>query len=502
VERIPERSGEDTLVRSGMFTIRITADRMAAFVTVEPERWRRVKNVKAALRRALKKAGVTRGFARAGSWNRERGLKLEIGREFLVALGREARPGTGRVELFFDPDAVKGKPKVRGDGTVDFHELDIIENVVMFQPLARWVEESPGREGVTVTGETVAPVGDELRRMRGENTDLSPDDPFTLISLVNGYLDFRDGVVNVRRRYVVDGDVDYSTGNITFVGDLEVTGNVKPGFSVKVAGDLVVRGTVEGAVIEAGGDIEIEHGLVGDDSSLARAEGDITVHHIEGGAVVTGSNLFVGDSCRYCRVVAKRKVVVGGENGLILGGEIRASDDIMAATIGSKFATETVLEVGVDPNIYEELRCLEVRLEKLKTEKFQVGRNIKFLMDLSKGDSSTVVDKDKLLRQLPELKSRLPQIQANIDRLQADISDLEARLNEEMSRDRDRRGVVTATAMVYPGVLIRIRRAELKVDRPMENVVFYEDKGEIHSRPFIQEMELSGIMSEGFGGEK
>lgn len=47
-------------------------------------------------------------------------------------------------------------------------------------------------------------------------------------------------------------NVDNSTGDIDYEGDVVVKGNVLAGFTVKATGDITVSGIVEGATVIAG----------------------------------------------------------------------------------------------------------------------------------------------------------------------------------------------------------------------------------------------------------
>ena len=53
--------------------------------------------------------------------------------------------------------------------------------------------------------------------------------------------------INVFPIYEVNGDVDYHTGNIDFVGTVVIRGNVLTGFRIRAAGDIRIVGGVEGA---------------------------------------------------------------------------------------------------------------------------------------------------------------------------------------------------------------------------------------------------------------
>ena len=78
--------------------------------------------------------------------------------------------------------------------------------------------------------------------------------------------------INVFPVYEVNGDVDYNTGNIDFVGTIVIRGNVRSGFKVKADGDIRIIGSVEGAELEAAGSIEISAGIIGQNKGLLKQQ--------------------------------------------------------------------------------------------------------------------------------------------------------------------------------------------------------------------------------------
>ena len=94
----------------------------------------------------------------------------------------------------------------------------------------------------------------------------------------------RDGIIeldesshelNIKNLYVVNGDVDNSTGNINFNGDLNIMGNVTAGFSVTATGSVAIDGGCEGCKIYAGKDIIIRKGCQGQGTAEICASGSV-----------------------------------------------------------------------------------------------------------------------------------------------------------------------------------------------------------------------------------
>ena len=57
--------------------------------------------------------------------------------------------------------------------------------------------------------------------------------------------------------FEVDGDVDVSIGNISFVGSIIVRGTIRSGFKVEAEGDIEVWGNVEAATVQSQGNVII-----------------------------------------------------------------------------------------------------------------------------------------------------------------------------------------------------------------------------------------------------
>ena len=53
----------------------------------------------------------------------------------------------------------------------------------------------------------------------------------------------------------ISGDVDLNIGNIDFNGDVNITGNVITGVTIRAMGSIYIGGYVEGAVIKSNKDI-------------------------------------------------------------------------------------------------------------------------------------------------------------------------------------------------------------------------------------------------------
>jgi hypothetical protein len=92
-----------------------------------------------------------------------------------------------------------------------------------------------------------------------------------LISDIDGQVQINNGRVDVVSVLNIAGDVGYGTGNIDFTGSVFVEGTVLHGFSVKASENIEIKGALEGANIEAGGDVNLLGGVKGVGKSIIKA---------------------------------------------------------------------------------------------------------------------------------------------------------------------------------------------------------------------------------------
>src|SRR5690606_28341905 len=141
-----------------------------------------------------------------------RGMRAEP----IAAVGVEPVAGeNGYLEALVDlePSFV---PTGSEGGTIDMR-ASLIHNVVPGQPLAVIHPPTAGRPGLDVCGGLVpANPGEPLNLKLGRNTRRAEHDPNLIVAESAGHARLMDGMVDIQEFYLVDGDVDYGTGNISF----------------------------------------------------------------------------------------------------------------------------------------------------------------------------------------------------------------------------------------------------------------------------------------------
>lgn len=295
-----------------------------------------------------------------------------------VVIARGQQPKNGEdasIEFVFeslqsDKDkehAQRTEAAVSGNHRVDFREM--VKGPASVEPdmvLARKVPLVPAVDGFTVKGKVIPAKKAkdlELRRIAGQNTRVAEDG--TSIVATTGGMASRVGErIAVLPVHTVDGDVDFSTGNVYFEGNLQVRGAVKPGFKVTATGSVTIGGTVEGATIEAGGDVTVNGGIVGQKEGVIRAGGAVTARFVQEAEIHAGGSVTIGSEIRESTVISERKVTVGGP-GRIVGGRVRGRDEVEAKEAGSQSATPTSVQAGWGEQLEVEEVEGEVRIPKI-----------------------------------------------------------------------------------------------------------------------------------------
>ncbi|WP_373688771.1 DUF342 domain-containing protein [Brevibacillus daliensis] len=361
-----------------------------------------------------------------------------------IAEGKEAIPGKdGEVHYLFQKKGVEvNSPKILEDGRVDFYSVLTIENVTKGQLLAEKILPTAGENGTTVTGESIqAKPGREAKLRPGKNVVFNSEK--TLVyAVIDGQVSLEEDKISVFPVYEVNGDVDYSVGNINFIGTVVVRGNVPTGFSIKATGDIRIYGSVEGAELTAEGSIEIKNGIAGQDKGHVIAGNDVTTSYIQNGNVTAGNSVQVKQSIMFSRVRANKQVICQGTKGIIIGGVTQAGEKIVARTIGNFNSTPTTLEVGARPQSRQELDSLKLKLPVLHDNLLKTKQGLQVLAQILKATGDLPPDKRTLQARLDHTHGILTK----------EIKELEERKNAmEVELEKEIPAIIEVTNLMYPG---------------------------------------------------
>ncbi|MCR5687674.1 MAG: FapA family protein [Lachnospiraceae bacterium] len=448
--------------------IAVSPDKMTAVCRFYPPSTGGAETNASDIKSTLKLQGVTKGVDDAAieDFLANRRYCTDI----VMAKGVMPEPGVdASIEYFFNTNP-NLKPKLNEDGSVDFFSLSAISVVSKDQKLAQLTREIPGKPGFNVVGDILPPP--EVKKLTlkfGRNIELSPDE-LSIKSLVNGHASLVEDKVFVSDVYEVS-DVDTSTGNIEYAGNVCVLGNVKTGFSIRAEGDVEVRGVVENALIEASGNVTIARGMNGMSKGTIMAGGNVVAKFLENANVNAGGYVH-SEAILHSNVVCKGEVTVTGKKGFITGGTVRTPATVSAKTIGSTMGADTEIEVGTDPKLTLKLNNLNADVATLKK---RIEQTEPVLL--------TITQRIKSGEQLrPEQTIYFRQLSQQYKELKAELDAKTNEVVELMDKIEDTKGVescVKVESYAYPGTKITINDTSITLSKPVQHGRFVKDGADI-----------------------
>ncbi|MDR2786295.1 MAG: FapA family protein [Treponema sp.] len=409
------------------------------------------------------------------------GIKEDFLRDFVdhsvyreaVVIAEGVKPVNGR-DAFIQYNFETGKEKVKitegADGRVDFKNINIIRNVVEGQPLAKKIVAEQGVPGKNLSGEMLPAIdGRDIPMPTGKNVKVAEDGE-TIIAETSGQVLLVGDKINVEPVYYVKGNVNLGTGNIDFLGSVVVSGNVEDGFSIKAAGNIEIHGTVEKANLRAVGDIAVYQGITGKGTALIRAGRSIWARFIENTMVEAGNMVVVSDGIVNSQVDAFQRIIVKGKRAHIVGGRLRATEEINADSIGSATSgTETICEVGYDLKAKLRHDGLVEKKTALEEELIVLQRDLQILINIQKQRKTLPEDKEI---EMKEMIKKRQSLMNTIRELNTEKQKL-----EDLLEGSPCTGKVSAASKVFPGVRIIIRDMKEDIRTDYKAVTFFMENG-------------------------
>ena len=294
---------------------------------------------------------------------------------YLVAKGKPAFDGKNGNIVDNFPRKIQRVLEVDEFDQVDYTSLNLIHNADKGEEICHLIKPTEGEPGRSVQGEeTPAKSGKPVPLPRGKNTEIS-EDGTQLLASIAGSVEFTGNVFQVKPVLEIAGDVDFSTGSINFLGDINIHGNVLSGFTVQAGGNINIDGVVEaGSSVEAGGDLAVVKGILGDGTTTVQARGSIFSKYVENAVICVRENLQT-DCIISSSVYCGGEVLVQSGRGKIMGGWVWAARRICANAVGSQSECKTTVALGGRPCasfereiVQREVNALEMEMEKLECQ--------------------------------------------------------------------------------------------------------------------------------------
>ena len=388
------------------------------------------------------------------------------GEKLVIARGQAPVDGTdGTATFHIKTERTELRPKTNENGTVDYRDLGLVENVKAGQKLCTITMPTEGTPGVTVHGKEIPQKrGRPVPSYLGRNTQLSQDGTM-ILAQIDGHVEFNGTKINVDKTLYIKDNVDNATGNLNVAGNLTIAGMVLPGFVVEATGDIEIRGAVEGATVKAGGNLTVHSGVF---SSELFCGQDFRCRFIENSTVFAMGDV-QAESIVHSNVKCGKNLKVQGKIAKIIGGSCIAGQNVEADTIGAMSNIKTKIELGTDPaviarqqELLEAVSVLEATIEKLKPL-------LGILQQLEAANRLTE-EKRAVLEDVSFTYN------TNTRQLEEDRREL-ADIAQAISMKGF--GRIVCNNMILPGTTVIIGRASLTVTNALQNATLYYKDGEI-----------------------
>ncbi len=394
--------------------------------------------------------------------------KMMLDTDYLVAEGTLSYQGEdGYYEYLVENIGAEG-PKVREDGSLDYRAQRNYASVKEGQKLALYHPATLGVRGKTVTGmELPAISGHNLPKMTARNIGRL-EDGVTYVAQKSGFVTLNNGMLTILDILEFREDITYTNGNIYFDGNIQIYGSVRENSIVEAEGDITVNGFVESAKLVAGGNIIISGGVSGNGRGHVEAKGNVAASFYEHTTVVAGGDI-IGGYMMNCYVSCEGKLKTDGKKSMIVGGKVRAINGLETGNLGNDKMLKTEVECGKMYNymprlaeIMKKKRDLEAEINKVKD-----GMNL-------------------IIKKFGAMKGRTHEtylkFQDILEQQNKKMNEIEA-MNDELAKEMEdsQRITVKVHDMAYANVRININGGILRLNEPMEHVIYRGKDGVISS---------------------
>lgn len=210
----------------------------------------------------LKNRNVTIGIDEAAI---EKALeKPDLSQDIIIAKGKTPVEGeNGYVEFLVQYEISNVQPKLKEDGTVDYREIREIPMVDVGETIGIIHPPKEGEEGLNLENRPIKPKKVNEAIVKGRGIEIVDN---KIIAVEKGTIRVNKRIpiyqIDIIQKLVHQGDVDLKSGNIAFVGDIEITGNVEENMTVESSERILIMQNVHGATVEAVNEIVVNRNII------------------------------------------------------------------------------------------------------------------------------------------------------------------------------------------------------------------------------------------------
>lgn len=389
----------------------------------------------------LCKRMVEQGVSHGLNWSLLRSLPARSGHHFqLFPVAWGTPPVAGRDGYIVDryPRSENGAAEADGQEPEDCDVQNAGQSIAENQVICEIVPPTSGTRGMTATGKYLpADDGKAAAVPQGRNTRISEDGRY-LLAAQGGHVVFSQGAFQVRSMLHIQAEDLQSTPNLQFSGDVHIHCDLNRDNTIRATGSVQVDGVMEGCTIEAGENIIVSNGVLGQDTAILHAQRNVYAKYLENCIVLAGEHV-QADCIINSTVYSNGTVEVRTGRGSIIGGTIWAARRASAAVVGSKAERPTSIILGGDP-------CKEAERIRLQEELQDITHMLSHRTEWSAGQTAS------------DLQHRQRTVRAELERLDKE-------LDGEQSPAISYHGCKFLCDIGYPGTQVTIGHSIYTIDQ-------------------------------------
>ena len=452
--------------------VNLAADRMTALLSAEPAVGTGAPPSLEEANRVISEAGVENGInAEAVRAVVDRCRAGESVTGEVIAEGKEPK-NAGDAEFRFLIELAGGEAvSIDAKGQANYRKQNRLTSVNEGDKLAEIkVFEGDSEDGWDVCGKVLAakksnPINLEVGANVREEKDQQGNT--LLVAEKSGRVIYEKNRLEIQENLFIKGDVDFSSGNIKFSGDVNVKGNVRSGFFVMAGGNVNIGMNSEMSLLSAGKSIAVAQGIKGGGKAVLRAKESIQLSFAERATLLAVDCITAKNAVFGCKVKCNGKLRLVSEKGYLVGGRIQAREGIEAANIGSISGTRTEVSFGQDYLIGDKIETEEKEINKIKNRLVKLDPEMKTAEDA--GDNAG-------LKKLRMEKLKLMKI---LEKRSMRVFTLKERFEQHFA------GEVIIRGEVFPGVVFEShgRTFEITGNDKAVKIIFNQETGMLEKVP-------------------
>lgn len=191
--------------------------------------------------------------------------------KFVIARGKEVVPSIDDViNIEFEQEIIKKKDE--NEFKINYRD---VKSICVVQPgdvIAEIITGKDGEDGTNIKNKKLKCTPHKtVKYSMSEGVGIQEN---KIVATIQGMPSWKNNIFSVIKVYEINGDINLSTGNIDFVGDVIVRGNIDESMELKAGNGAEVSGNIENAEVQTKGDLKVSGNIIS--STITVGGEDIT----------------------------------------------------------------------------------------------------------------------------------------------------------------------------------------------------------------------------------